>query len=303
MDKYLGDMVHMDGLEASVEATIEDRVGKITASMHEIKAIMDDYRMQALGGMMGALDLWNLAVVPSLMNNCSTWIGITNRQEQKLENLQEQFIRLMMEVPVSTPKVAFRAETGLLSMKHRVWVDKLSLLMAIQRSTGLANQLYKEQAAQGWPGLAIETRNICEAIGISDINSYEVSKKDILKAVKAHDGIELQERMEKYEKIDKIKEDNPTVAKQYLETRSIYDCRMIFRIRTEMLDLKDNMRRRYKGSNTHCEACNQEVPESQAHVMVCPAYQEFRAGRNLSEDKDLVLFYRDVLNSRQKREK
>ena len=51
MDKYLGDMVHMDGLEASVEATSEDRVGKITASMHEIKAIMDDYRMQALGGM------------------------------------------------------------------------------------------------------------------------------------------------------------------------------------------------------------------------------------------------------------
>ena len=122
-----------------------------------------------------------------------------------------------------------------------------------------------------------------------------------MKAVKAHDGIELQKRMEKYEKIDKIKEDNPTVAKQYLETRIIYDCRMIFRIRTEMLDLKDNMGRRYKGSNTYCEACDHEVPESQAHVMVWPAYQEFRAGWNLSENKDLVLFYRDVLNGRQKR--
>ena len=69
--------------------------------------------------------MWNLAVVPSLMNNCFTWIGMTNRQEQKLENLQEQLIRLMMEVPVSTPKVALRAETGLLSMKHGVWLDKL----------------------------------------------------------------------------------------------------------------------------------------------------------------------------------
>ena len=37
--------------------------------MPEIKAVMDDYRMQALGGMMGALDLWNLAVIPSLLNN------------------------------------------------------------------------------------------------------------------------------------------------------------------------------------------------------------------------------------------
>ena len=63
--------------------------------------------------MMGALDLWNLVVIPSLMNNCSTWIGMTSRLEQKLENIQEQFIRLMMEVLVSTPKIALCAETGL----------------------------------------------------------------------------------------------------------------------------------------------------------------------------------------------
>ena len=42
MDKYLGDILHMEGLEASVNASIEDRIGKITASMHEVKAIMDD---------------------------------------------------------------------------------------------------------------------------------------------------------------------------------------------------------------------------------------------------------------------
>ena len=42
MDKYLGDILHMEGLEASVNACIEDIIGKITASMHEVKAIMDD---------------------------------------------------------------------------------------------------------------------------------------------------------------------------------------------------------------------------------------------------------------------
>ena len=46
MDKYLGDMIHMDGLAASVNATIEDRVGKVTAAMYEVKAILDDYRIQ-----------------------------------------------------------------------------------------------------------------------------------------------------------------------------------------------------------------------------------------------------------------
>ena len=65
----------MDGLAASVGATINDRVGRTAAATHEIKAIPDDYRMQAVGGMMGAWDLWNLAVVSSLINNCSTGIG------------------------------------------------------------------------------------------------------------------------------------------------------------------------------------------------------------------------------------
>ena len=55
-------------------------MGKIIAATHEIKAIMDDYRMQAIGVMMGAWDLWNLAVIPSLLNNYSTWLNVTNKK-------------------------------------------------------------------------------------------------------------------------------------------------------------------------------------------------------------------------------
>ena len=56
-DKYLGDCIHMDGLAASVEATIQDREGKTAAATHEIKAITNDYRMQTVGGIMGVWDL------------------------------------------------------------------------------------------------------------------------------------------------------------------------------------------------------------------------------------------------------
>ena len=138
---------------------------------------------ECIRGMMGALDLWNLVVIPSLMNNCSTWIGMTSRQEKKLESLQEQFIRMMMEVPVSTPKLALRAETGLLSMKHRVWVEKLNLVLAIQKSAGLAKNVYLEQLNHNWPGLAVETRQMCEALGMNDVNFHNVKMQDIMKAV------------------------------------------------------------------------------------------------------------------------
>ena len=116
---------------------------------------------------MGAWDLWNLAVIPSLMNNCSTWIGISSKLVDRLESIQERFVRLMLEVPVSTPKVALRAETGLLSMKHRLWGEKVNLISSLKRSqNGLAKQVYQEQLEQDWPGLAQEVQEICTKIGI-----------------------------------------------------------------------------------------------------------------------------------------
>ena len=42
---------------------------------------------------------------------------------------------------------------------------------------------------------------------------------------------------------------------------------MIFRIRTEMINLKENMKNKYKGALVNCDACDMGVPESQTHVM------------------------------------
>ena len=127
----------------------------------------------------------------------------------------------------------------------------MPICLPIRKSTGLAKNVYLEQLYHNWPGLAGETRKICEALGINYVNLQVVKKQDIIRAVKGHDGRDMVEQMEKYQKLDELKEDNPTQAKNYLETKSISDCRVIFRIRTEMMDLKDNMRRRYKGSSTN----------------------------------------------------
>ena len=302
VDKYLGDMIHCDGLSASVEATIKDRMGRITAATHEIKAVLDDYRMQAIGGMMGAWDLWNLAVIPSLLNNCSTWLGITSKVEDMLEIAQEKYIRLMLEIPVSTPKISLRAETGILSMKHRIWYEKVNLILAIRRMEGgLAKQIYEEQLLYGWPGLAQEVEEICTRIGIPNVNFNLVTKTELNKALRNHDKTEIIEKFSKYKKLDKIQNDDPTIAKDYMGEKSIADARLIFRLRTEMVDVKDNMRNRYRGTSTNCEACDMRVPESQVHVMTCMGYEEQRDGKDLGKDTDLVAYFREVLLLREKR--
>ena len=56
-DKYLGDWFSSKGQEESVYATIKSREGMVRTAIMEVAAIVNDYRMQAVGGIMAAFDL------------------------------------------------------------------------------------------------------------------------------------------------------------------------------------------------------------------------------------------------------
>ena len=66
--KYLGMILHEDGVEASIRATIDDRAGKIQGATYEVRSLVEDFRMAALGGLMGAWILWEKALIPSLLS-------------------------------------------------------------------------------------------------------------------------------------------------------------------------------------------------------------------------------------------
>ena len=64
--------------------------------------------MQHVGGLLGAFDIWEAAIV--------------------LEELQNMFMRLTLDTPVTTGKPALLWETGSISMEMRVVKRKLNLL-------------------------------------------------------------------------------------------------------------------------------------------------------------------------------
>ena len=77
-DKYLGDQISAGGLAASALVTINKRKGKVIQTIFEINTILDDCRSHVTGGILTALDIWEVAVCPYLLNNCDTWTGLTN---------------------------------------------------------------------------------------------------------------------------------------------------------------------------------------------------------------------------------
>ena len=131
-DKYLGQVLHEDGLAKCVEATIQERSGKVKGAIHTMASLLDTYEMRAMGGLMAAKYIWEGAIVPSLLSGAGTWVGITPREEERCEELQEYFWRTILQVPKGTPKVALRSETGSLKMKLRIWKQKLMLAKRIR---------------------------------------------------------------------------------------------------------------------------------------------------------------------------
>ena len=152
-DMYLGDVLSTNGLAGSVEATVMQRLGKVKGAIYEAAAILKDYRMQAIGGMMGAWDIWEKAIIPRLLANCGSWVEISKPTVKLLEETQNLYCHLVYACPGSTPKPALRGQAGLLNIEHRVWLEKICLVSNIlfnhSEQETYARELLQEQLAMG----------------------------------------------------------------------------------------------------------------------------------------------------------
>ena len=190
----------------------------------------------------------------------------------------------------------------MLGMKQRIWVEKLNLAQFIRRSgsKSLSGKIYIEQLEQGWPCLAREVGEICDVIKVSHVNHNDVPKWMIKQAVTKHHAAEAHEQMG--EKLKDINDEEIVKVKDYMETHCITDCRLQFRIRTNMVDLKANMKGRYRDLDYSCLGCGDKATvEDQSHVLRCPAYKDSRQGLDLNKDEDVVKYFKKVMILRMKK--
>ena len=78
--------MHSDGNEASIEHTINERYCRVMSAILEIKSIINDYRVNYTGGLMTGIDIWEMAVIPMLLNNAGTWDKVSETADNKLKS-------------------------------------------------------------------------------------------------------------------------------------------------------------------------------------------------------------------------
>ena len=105
-EAYLGDILSSQGLRASTEASIRDRAAKVKGSIYELRSLIEDFRMQVVGGMTAAIDLYESCIVSSLLTNSGTWTEIGDSEIELLDEKQNNFCRALLQLPMSNPSPA-----------------------------------------------------------------------------------------------------------------------------------------------------------------------------------------------------
>ena len=307
-EKWLGDMLSDQGLDRSVEATINNRYGKIFAAIFELKAIVEDLRMQMIGGLKCGLDIWELALVPSLINNSSTWTQISSESIEKLNILQNNLLQMLFAVSQSCPKPVLCWDTATMLMQVRINKSKLSLLHHIKNldNSSLAKQIFDEQKNGGWPGLVAEGVQISRDWNIPDISEPDIQisklewKNVVKKEAKNQNSKLLSDMIKKSSKLEEIK-DEEYCEKKYLTEMNMHDARIHFSLRSRMFKCKMNFLNtpQFRAEMWRCDSC-QSCIDSQSHILYCPAYQQLREGKTLTSDQDIVTYFKEVLEIRMK---
>ena len=307
MEKYLGDMLCTAGLSESVHATVIKRKGQVISSILDTKAVIEDCRSNVVGGIVSGLNIWELAILPYLLNNSETWTELSKKTIDELDDLQCMFFRYLLATPRTCPIPSLLWETGGIQMNYRIIQKKLVFYHHLINlpPNSLAYQIASTQVSLSYPGLMMECQELREEYNLPDGKSCSKIqwKKIVRNKIKEQNETNLLSIVQqKYKKLDyNVLSKETCDVKSYMKTLNLPEARMKFAIRTKMTR---TVQMNYKGdpgyTKNHWKCKDCFTPDTQEHVIRCPSYQHLRTGKDLSSDKDLVQYFGNVLRLRDK---
>ena len=305
-EKYLGDFIHGGGVAKSAEVTVVERCGRMFSTNNELRAIVEDCRSTTLGGLKVGLDIWETAYIPSLLNNCSTWMEIQDSTIEKLEDLQYSIYRSLLNVPFTTPKAALIWEVGGVKMKYRIIMQKLIFMnhiLHLDKNT-LAKQIQIAQEVNDSNGLTKEVKKLITELNLPDCFASRIPKnkwkKLVQKAIFEENGNEIRKSATSYKKMkNQIKTDEPYGCKDYIKNLPISQARIFF---SHKYSMTENIKMNYKGNPSYanslwkCNECGNQ--DTSSHLLWCTGYSEQRESLNLESDQDLCKYLQKIITLR-----
>ena len=292
-EKYLGDIIHEKGCKESVQETIKERRRKLISKNEEIIQLADTPMMQGLGHSKTAFNLFEAQIIPCLLNNAESWIGITNKQIKELQEFQDIFTRKVLRLAPSTTKALINWDIGMMPMKWRIASKKLQFMRKIMLKDhkNIAKDSLLQEFLLNIKGLAYECNKIAQEIGLEDLMFNSYSKKDIKEAIKNAMKKEFLNEMQRSTKVnDRLSEDPDDNS--YIYRMPLSKVRVWIRYRARAIaGVKGNFRHSYV-NNMDCRLCSEKSDETQEHLQLCEGTRFERRGLDLGDWRGLLDFWR-----------
>ena len=210
----------------------------------------------------------------------------------KLEGLQNLFLKVILDSPSTTPNCAGVWDTAMTGMRFRIMKRKLRFINFIKKcdDSFLAKQIYQEQLKHNWPGLTQEAREMCVLLDLPDITKVAVSNQEIENKVRNKNKLVLIAEMTNLSKMKDLVDEEFEI-KEYLSNKNVTEARVQFSQRCGMFRCKWNYRndQEYKEDLWKCDSCQSSI-DTMAHVLICPAYQPLRRGKNMENESDVLSY-------------
>ena len=127
--------------------------------------------MGGTGNSVAAIRLFEAQIIPSLLNNCESWIGLNQTHLSDLQDFQDKFIRKLLWLPISTPKAILHWDTDMKLMKWRIAERKLKFAskIMIRENSNITKRVMMCDVLKGNIGLANEYKILAEEIGLASV--------------------------------------------------------------------------------------------------------------------------------------
>ena len=239
---------------------IEHRKNQGLAAINQITSILS---LTSLGHFHFeiALILRDAILISKLVFNSEVWYNLSTKQIEKLEQIDEMFLRKILNVGKSSPKVGLYIECGKIPIRFIVKMRRIFYLWHIltRESHELISKFYKVQKYSPSEGdWALQIRkdmadiklNLSEA-DISSMSHYKF-KKLVKHKVKqcAISYLEASKKQKSMKLNIQTFEPQDYITSKFL---SITEVQNLFKIRNSMVDVKENVKSSHE--NMSCTLC------------------------------------------------
>lgn len=228
--------------------------------------------------------------------NMETWYDIKEKEIDEIEKIDRILLRRILNVPTSTPSALLYLEMGVIPLRYILQARRLMFLQYILKRKNddlllkFFNAQTREPCKNDWSNTV---KKDLEELGL-EFNFEEIklfSKSIWLKKVKEACKISAFENLLETQ-MDYSKGSNigygKLMMRSYLKSKKISSnqARIIFKIRTRMMKVKNNFRN--GASETKCSVCK-DGEDSQVHIfMECK-----QLGERLTKKEYLIIFSED----------